>query len=96
MLYDGRLYCCCRTLFANAMGVANDAVRENVIDVYENFDCNDLSRIISGSALFSMCDYCDYPMVTVGVAEQILHNNLIVDRNTSINKCNSDERGMES
>ena len=78
MLYDGKLYCCCRTLFANAIGADNDAVHNNVIDVLNKFNRDDLYKIISGSNLYSMCDYCDYPMSEVCVAEQISRNSYSV------------------
>jgi len=75
MLYDGKLYCCCRTLFANAIGADNYAVHENVIDVLNKFNHGDLYKIITGSNLYSMCDYCDYPMLQVCAAEQISRNS---------------------
>ena len=71
MLYDGKLYCCCRTLFANAIGIENEAVLKNVLDVMGIFNRHDLEGIIFGRKLNRMCDYCDYPMKTIGVAEQI-------------------------
>jgi len=71
MLYDGRLYCCCRTLFADACGAEIDAAYRNVIDLFRPFTRYDLDGIISGRELSRMCDYCDYPMMSVSPAEQV-------------------------
>ena len=72
MLYDGKLYCCCRTLLADAKGMNNNDIRLNTLNVMEKISYKDLENIISGQNLWRMCDYCDYPMQTVVPAEQAL------------------------
>jgi hypothetical protein len=70
MFYDGRLFCCCRTLFAEAVGTDNEATRANILDVRKNFTVDELYDIVQGTNLHLMCDYCDWPMKTVPPAEQ--------------------------
>ena len=74
MLYDGTLYSCCRVLFADALGIKNDCVIRNSLNVLETFSSEDLESIVTGKYLYMMCDYCDYPLKTVQVAEQLDRN----------------------
>lgn len=71
MFYDGRLFCCCRTLFAEAVGLDNEATRANILDVRKEFTQAELYDIVHGNHLHLMCDYCDWPMKTVSPAEQM-------------------------
>lgn len=71
MLYDRFLFCCCRTLFADAVGLENDAVIANRLDLSKQFSREALMTIVSGGLLYRMCDFCDYPMKIIGVAEQL-------------------------
>jgi hypothetical protein len=70
MFYDGQLFCCCRTLFAEAVGLDNHATRSNILDIRKEFSQSDLNDIVKGTHLHLMCDYCDWPMKTVQPAEQ--------------------------
>ena len=74
MVYDGDLYCCCRTLFADAKGIHNPDTEANVIHLLDDgtaIDIKHLNEIIEGRELYRMCDYCDNPMKKIGVAEQM-------------------------
>jgi hypothetical protein len=71
MLYDGKLFCCCRTLFAEALGLDAPAVRANTLDLDGGFGKTELDRIVGGEDLWQICDYCDWPMKTVPPAEQL-------------------------
>jgi hypothetical protein len=70
MFYDGRLFCCSRTLFAEAVAFDNEATRANILDVRNEFTNADLDNIVRGANLHLMCDYCDFPMKSVPVAQQ--------------------------
>ena len=71
MLYDGVLYCCCRTLFANACKIENNATRENTLNVRQDFSYAQLKQLVTGKNLHLVCDYCDFPMPEVTAAEQV-------------------------
>lgn len=81
MLYDGRLFCCCRTLFAEAVGLDNEATRANILDVRKEFTQAELNDIVHGNHLHLMCDYCDWPMKTVVPAEQLSRKITFHNRN---------------
>jgi hypothetical protein len=81
MFYDGRLFCCCRTLFAEAVGLDNDATRANILDVRKEFTEAELYDIVQGTHLHLMCDYCDWPMKPVLPAEQQSRNITFHNRN---------------
>jgi len=70
-LYDGKFYCCCRTLFANAKQYENEAVQANILNIRDTFTQGELDKIVTGENLYRMCDYCDYPMAVVPPAEQM-------------------------
>lgn len=61
---------CCRTLFADALGVSNAAVKANTLNVMEPFSEKDLDVITAGEELYRMCNSCDYPMKVVPAGEQ--------------------------
>ena len=70
MLYDGKLFCCCRTLYAEGMGVENEIIKDNVIDLQSMKDSNKLLDVINGKYLHKMCDYCDFPMQEIVPGKQ--------------------------
>lgn len=70
MLYDGYLFSCCRTLFADALGVHDEATERNTLNVMEPFSEEELDVITAGKELHRMCDHCDYPMKVVPAGEQ--------------------------
>lgn len=71
MLYDNMLYCCCRTLFADAIDQVKPEVIGNCININDELSQNDLLDLIKGKNLYKMCDYCEYPMKIVVPAEQL-------------------------
>lgn len=71
MLYDGKLYCCCRSLFADAIECTNEAVQRNCLTIEEHFSKQEFFDLINGENLYQMCDYCDWPMKTVQPAVQM-------------------------
>jgi hypothetical protein len=81
MFYDGRLFCCCRTLFAESVGIDNEATRANILDIREDFTQAELYDIVHGTQLHLMCDYCDWPMQTVPPAEQLSRKITFHNRN---------------
>jgi hypothetical protein len=81
MFYDGRLFCCSRTLFAEAVGFDNEATRANILDVRKEFTEAELYDIVHGTHLHLMCDYCDWPMKRVPPAEQLSRKITFHDRN---------------
>jgi hypothetical protein len=81
MFYDGLLFCCSRTLFAEAVGLDNEATRANILDVRKEFTEAELYDIVHGTHLHLMCDYCDWPMKTVPVAEQLSRKITFLNRN---------------
>jgi len=81
MFYDGRLFCCCRTLFAESVGLDNEATRANILDVRKDFSLAELYDIVNGTHLHLMCDYCDWPMKTVLPAEQLSRKITFHNRN---------------
>jgi hypothetical protein len=81
MFYDGRLFCCCRTLFAESVGLDNDATRANILDVRKEFTEAQLYDIVHGTHLHLMCDYCDWPMKPVPPAEQLSRKITFHNRN---------------
>jgi hypothetical protein len=81
MFYDGRLFCCCRTLFAESVGLDNKATRANILDVRKDFTLAELNDIVNGTHLHLMCDYCDWPMKTVLPAEQLSRKITFHNRN---------------
>ena len=70
MFYDGKLFCCSRTLFAESVGLDNEATRANILDVRKDFSQSELNDIVLGTHLHLMCDSCDWPMKTVPAAVQ--------------------------
>lgn len=70
MMYDGYLYCCCRSLFGNALGSEDEAIRLNRVDL-NVVTKSKLMDIVEGVNLHLMCDYCDWPMKSVIPAEQL-------------------------
>ena len=81
MFYDGRLFCCCRTLFAEAVGLDNEATRANILDVRKDFTLAELHDIVHGTHLHLMCDSCDWPMKSVPAGEQISRKITFQNRN---------------
>lgn len=71
MFVDDRLYCCLRTLYANAVGDTNDAIIANTLDLDAEFTVEELDEFIHGRELWRMCDYCDFPMEVITPAEQL-------------------------
>ncbi|MBQ8920706.1 MAG: radical SAM protein [Oscillospiraceae bacterium] len=71
MVYDGYIYSCCRTLYADALGMDNEAVRSNRLCLTQPFSREELDAIVFGKSLYRMCDYCDAPMRVIPVAEQM-------------------------
>lgn len=70
MLYDNKLFCCCRTLYLFAMGVDDALIKENVLDLREEKGLYRIREIVEGKMLYEICDYCDYPMKEVKPAIQ--------------------------
>ena len=70
MLYDNKLFCCCRTLYAFAMGVDDTLINNNVVDLREEKELDRIREIVDGKMLYEVCDYCDYPMKKVKPAIQ--------------------------
>jgi hypothetical protein len=81
MFYDGRLFCCSRTLFAEAVKLDNEATRANILDVRKEFTQAELKDIVNGTYLHLMCDYCDWPMKSVPLAEQLSKKVTFHNRN---------------
>lgn len=72
MLCGDKLFCCCRSLYADAMGKKDSAVSDNTLVLSEiNFDAVKISSIFEGKNLYKMCDFCDFPMREIDVAKQI-------------------------
>ncbi len=71
MLYDGNLYCCCRTLFSEATGVNNDDTLVNTLCIDNKITLAMLDELVSCKNLYRMCDYCDFPMSEVKPAVQM-------------------------
>lgn len=71
MFIDDKIFCCLRTLFADAIGETNEAMASNTLDLNSDFDYNTLMSFVNGDKLWKMCDYCDYPMDYIEPAEQL-------------------------
>ena len=71
MFVDDKIYCCLRTLYANAVGDHNDAMIANTLDLNSEFTIKELENLVQGKELWRMCDYCDFPMEEIEPAEQI-------------------------
>lgn len=71
MFIENKIYCCLRTLYANAVGDDTEAMRLNTLDLNSNFTYEELERFIHGKELWRMCDYCDFPMKVIAPAEQL-------------------------
>lgn len=72
MLYGDKLFCCCRSLYADALGKKESAVSDNTLVLSEaDFDAVKLSSIFEGKNLYKMCDFCDFPMCEIDAAIQI-------------------------
>ncbi|SET43394.1 4Fe-4S single cluster domain-containing protein [[Clostridium] aminophilum] len=76
MLYDGKLYCCCRTLFAEAVGCHNEDMLANMLSINERMTPQLLNELVEGHNLYRMCDYCDYPMNVIEPAAQIYNESV--------------------
>ena len=74
MFIDDKIYCCLRTLFANAIGADNEAVQNNCLDLEKDITEQQLIDFVQGKYLWQMCDYCDSPMQSIKPAEQIKKN----------------------
>ena len=59
------------TLFADAMGDYNEAMKKNTLNLDTDFTKEELMDFASGKELWRMCDYCDYPMEIIEPAEQM-------------------------
>lgn len=71
MFVEDKLFCCLRTLFADAIGDKNDAVLANTLDLNSEFSLEEFKEFVQGKELWRMCDYCDYPMLLIEPAEQM-------------------------
>ena len=71
MFVDNKIYCCLRTLYANAVGDNHDAVIANTLGLDSEFTLKDLENFISGKELWRMCDYCNDYMEIIEPAEQL-------------------------
>lgn len=71
MFVDDKIFCCLRTLFADAVGDNNDAMTANTLNLNSDFTTEELTNFVNGKELWRMCDYCDYPMEEIQPAEQI-------------------------
>ena len=71
MFVDNKLFCCLRTLFADAIKDENDATIANTLDLDKDFTREDLESFVRGDNLWKMCDYCAYPMDVIEPAEQL-------------------------
>ncbi len=75
MFIEDKIFCCLRTLFANAIQQCDDsAIRLNTFELNRDFSTNELEAFVRGDELWRMCDYCDFPMEIIKPAEQISQN----------------------
>ena len=71
MFIEDKIYCCLRTLFANAVGDNNDALEANTLNLDSDFTLEELHDFVQGKQLWKMCDYCDFPMELIEPGEQL-------------------------
>lgn len=71
MFVDDKIYCCLRTLYANAVGDNHEAIVSNTLDLNTEFSLQELKNFVYGKELWKMCDYCDAPMEIIDPAEQL-------------------------
>ncbi|MCR5154918.1 MAG: radical SAM protein [Lachnospiraceae bacterium] len=71
MLIEDKIFCCMRGLAMEAEGIDTPALQSNVLMLDKNISYDELQKIVKGSQLWKLCDYCDHPMEVVEPAVQI-------------------------
>ena len=71
MFIEDKLFCCLRTLYADAAGYDNEEIKLNTLDLKSDINEQQFADVIYGNNLWKMCDYCDFPMKTIVPAEQM-------------------------